>query len=93
MEQLPPGRLESVEVAGNKILLANLAGAIYAVDSNCTHEDADLGAGSTYDHYVICPFHGSEFDLRTGEVQNPPAERPLRVYKVKVENGSIFLEL
>jgi nitrite reductase/ring-hydroxylating ferredoxin subunit len=42
---------------------------------------------------VVCQLHLSQFDLRTGEVNNPPATEPLRLYNVKIEEGSIFVEI
>jgi nitrite reductase/ring-hydroxylating ferredoxin subunit len=42
---------------------------------------------------VICQLHLSQFDLRTGEVSNPPATEPLRRYNVKIEEGGIFVEI
>ena len=39
---------------------------------------------------VVCQLHLSQFDLRTGEVYNPPATEPLRRYNVKIEEGSHF---
>lgn len=85
--------MRALDVAGTRILLVNLDGAFYGVSGVCTHEEADLGEGTLDGYNVVCPFHGSEFDLRSGEVQNPPADRPLRTHVVKVEDGSVFVEI
>ena len=93
VKDLPPGRMITVHVEKKGILFANLDGKIYAVSSSCTHEEADLSEGTLIGHNVVCPFHQSEFDLRTGEVLNRPAEHPLRTYSVSIEDEGIFVEV
>lgn len=76
-----------------KILLANIAGKIHAVDNTCTHADADLLNGFLSEQGVRCPLHLSVFDLETGCPQNPPAEAPLHVYNVKIDDREIYVEV
>lgn len=85
--------MTGVEVEGTKVLLSNLAGEVHAVSSICTHEYYDLSQGFIIDGAVVCALHLSQFDLRTGEVYNPPAAVPLRVFNVKIEDGVIFVEI
>jgi len=49
------------------ILLANVGGAIYALDNKCPHLGGDLSAGVLDGTMVTCPRHGAKFDVRTGE--------------------------
>jgi nitrite reductase/ring-hydroxylating ferredoxin subunit len=42
------------------------------------------------EYIVQCPWHGSRFDNRSGEVVMPPAMRPESTYEVKVENNNII---
>ena len=90
---VPPDKLLTVDVEGNKVLLSNLDGEIHAVSATCTHEEYDLSQGFILDGAVVCALHLSQFDLRTGEVYNPPATVPLRVFNVKIEDGAIFVEV
>ena len=83
----------SVEVGGTRVLLTNLDGEIHAVSAICTHEYFDLAQGFILDEAVVCSLHLSQFDLKTGEVYNPPATEPLRVFKVKIEENEIFVEV
>ena len=76
-----------------KILIANLKGKIHATDMICTHADADLSTGFLSDEGVRCPLHLSVFNLTDGKPQNLPAERPLRVYNVKVQEEDIYVEV
>ena len=76
-----------------KILLANLGGKIRAADLICTHAEADLSTGFLSEQGVRCPLHLSVFDLEDGRPQNPPAERPLSIYNVKISDGEIYVEV
>ena len=87
------GRLFGFTHAGKKILLANVGGRIHATDLVCTHAEADLSAGFLGDGGVRCPLHLSVFDLEDGRPRNPPAEEPLRVYNVKIDDGRIYVEV
>ena len=93
LSKLTPGTMAGVDVEGRKVLLSNLGGEVYAVDDICTHEESLLSKGFMIEERVVCQLHLSQFDLRTGEVYNPPAFEPLRRYNVKIEEGSIFVEI
>jgi nitrite reductase/ring-hydroxylating ferredoxin subunit len=93
LSKLALGTMAGVEIEGNQILLANLGGEVYAVDGICTHEESLLSRGFMIEERVVCQLHLSQFDLRTGEVYNPPALEPLRRYNVKIEEGSILVEI
>jgi nitrite reductase/ring-hydroxylating ferredoxin subunit len=82
-----------VELEGVKVLLSNLEGEVHAVSGVCTHEDYDLSEGFILDGVVVCTLHLSQFDLKTGEVYNPPATVPLRVLNVKIQEDAIFVEV
>jgi 3-phenylpropionate/trans-cinnamate dioxygenase ferredoxin component len=93
LSKLPPGTMAGVEVDGEQVLLSNLGEEVHAVAGICTHEESLLSQGFMIEERVVCQLHLSQFDLRTGEVNNPPAVEPLRLYNVKIEEGSIFVEI
>ena len=68
-------------------------GEVFAVDDTCTHQDASLADGWLEGCQVECPLHASKFDLRTGEVDAPPAKRPIRTHQVTITDGDVFLTL
>ncbi len=76
-----------------EIAIYKLKDGIYATDNSCSHEYSPLCEGIVMDGNVYCPKHGSRFDIKTGAVLDPPAIRPVKVYKVKVENGAVFVKL
>lgn len=75
------------------ILLANVDGAIYAVDDTCTHEDSSLSLGCLREDKIKCTLHGSWFSVITGEPSEEPADEPLRCYPVKIHNDAIWVSL
>lgn len=83
----------AVDVDGVAVAVAAVDGGWYAVADACTHagcpfsEEADLEDGT-----IICNCHGSEFDLRTGEVLRGPAERPVQTYPVRVTGDQLEIE-
>ncbi|MEJ7753845.1 MAG: Rieske 2Fe-2S domain-containing protein [Candidatus Limnocylindrales bacterium] len=92
--RLDPGTMEMVQVDGTDILLVNLEGRIHAVQGICSHQYFELDKGFLTEDSITCALHLSRFDLETGEALDPPAELPLAVYAVTVEDdGAIVLEL
>lgn len=63
------------------------------MDMICTHADADLSAGFLSEEGVRCPLHLSVFNLENGRPQNPPAETPLNVYNVKIDDSEVYVEV
>ncbi len=93
IQKLGKGELLGFDHDDKKILLANLNGKIYATDKICTHAEADLSNGILTNEGITCPLHLSVFNLETGMPQNPPAEKPLRTYNVKIEQNEIYVEV
>jgi 3-phenylpropionate/trans-cinnamate dioxygenase ferredoxin subunit len=91
--ELRQGTMKRIEVRGRRILLANVAGRLYAVDDTCTHEEASLSTGVLKGELVKCPLHNSRFNVRTGEALEEPAEENLRTYPVRLEGGRILVGL
>lgn len=93
-KEIPVGVVKAVDVRGARIAVANVAGTYYAFDDACTHEECSLSeegelAGTT----LTCTCHGSEFDVRTGNVLAPPATVPVKVYRTRVEGDVLQIEV
>ena len=83
-----------VQVDGTDIVLIHAAdGVMRAAQGICTHEYFELDKGFLTDGTLTCALHLSRFDLETGEALDPPAELPLQMYPVAVEDGQVVLEL
>ena len=71
-EDIPPGTGKTVEVNGVWIALFNVDGSFFAVDNTCPHAGGPIGEGKLSGEIVTCPWHGWQFNVRTGErVGNP----------------------
>lgn len=80
----PVGTILPAEVGGVALALIRHALGWAAIDRECPHarcslvRDGEVVDGTT----LVCNCHGSEFDLRTGEVLLDPADRPLGLHRV-----------
>jgi len=97
--ELSDGTARLAWLNGKAILVVNRGGTLHAVDGVCTHEYCELDRGfiapaSAAVPTVTCPLHLSRFDLTTGVPLDPPAEEPLKVYRVRVDaEGWVALEV
>ena len=89
--ELAPGRMKRVDLAGRRVLLANVDGRYCAVDDTCTHEDASLSRGVLKGELVKCPLHNSRFNVCTGKAMEEPAEVDLRIYPVREEGDRVLI--
>ena len=89
----PAGALRQVEVEGRAVCVGRTAGGWVAFADTCTHEECSLAGGELDGGVIVCPCHGSEFDVRTGDVLTPPALDPLPIYEAREENGALLVRL
>jgi len=87
------GQARLVEVKGKQIALFNVDGQFFALDNRCTHRGGPLAEGELSGHELTCPLHGATFDVRTGDVVGPPAERAVARYSVRVTGADIEVEV
>ncbi|MEN3035667.1 MAG: non-heme iron oxygenase ferredoxin subunit [Candidatus Methanosuratincola sp.] len=100
LSEVPPNSMKAFTVSGREILVANINGNFYAINNRCSHRKGDLSKGTISGTTVTCPVHGSKFDLTSGKAISGPKLGPIKLktsdlnsYKVKVEEGSIMVEL
>ena len=101
VEEIPPGEHKILEVAGRSIGVYNVGGEFYAIRNTCPHQGGPLCEGRvtgfvtasvpgdyTYTRegeIVRCPWHGWEFDIKTGQSWFDPVQTRVRAYPVTVE--------
>ena len=91
-DDLKEGEMRAFDVRGTKIAVANVAGTFYAFGDTCTHRQCSLAEGDLEETTVICPCHGSEFDVTSGDVLRGPAREPVGAYEVLVEGGNLGIK-
>ncbi|WP_319562922.1 non-heme iron oxygenase ferredoxin subunit [Marispirochaeta sp.] len=82
-----------VEIDGKAYALFRLEDGIYALDDICSHEYSRLSEGEIWDGEVYCPKHGSRFDIRNGQVRSFPAMVPVSSYPVRIEEGTVYIDV
>jgi 3-phenylpropionate/trans-cinnamate dioxygenase ferredoxin component len=87
--ELPNGERIFVEVEGRSLVIFNIAGQFYAIGDVCSHDDGPVGDGDVEGYNIVCPRHGGEFDIRTGQAVQMPAVVDIPAYPVKVVDGMI----
>ncbi len=94
-EELPPGEVRIVQAGPISVGVYNLDGEYHAIEDRCSHDDGPLCEGDWDEDLcrVICPRHGSQFDLATGRALTLPAYLPVEVFPVRVVDGVVRVEL
>ena len=87
--ELPNGERLFVDIADKPIVVLNIAGQFFAIRDICTHDDGPLGDGEIEGNNIVCPRHGGEFDIRTGQAVQMPAVVDIPTYPVRVVDGNI----
>jgi 3-phenylpropionate/trans-cinnamate dioxygenase ferredoxin subunit len=104
VDEIPPGERKIVDLDGRSVGVFNVGGEFFAVLNRCPHQGGPLCKGNTHGflrpagvgefqysragEIVRCPWHGWEYDLRTGQSWFDPARVLVRRYDVSVESGT-----
>jgi 3-phenylpropionate/trans-cinnamate dioxygenase ferredoxin component len=96
--ELPAGQKKKVILENREILLVNIEDSFYAIDNRCSHMGGSLFEGNMDGYSVICPRHGSRFDVRTGKLIETGKILYIKVkaadlhsYPLKVEGTDILI--
>src|SRR5882724_4829918 len=89
---LMPGQMKFVAVERERIVLANIDGAFYALRDVCGHRNAPLSRGKLIGCLIECPLHFAQFDMRTGKLIDGPISADIPVYEVRVEDDTVYIK-
>ena len=92
LDELPSGTMKEVEIDGRIIGLFNVDGVISAIDGICPHQGGPLAEGSLEGTTVTCPWHGWQFDVRTGRTLLG-AKIHQTVYPVRIDGTDVLVEV
>ncbi|MCC2098036.1 MAG: Rieske 2Fe-2S domain-containing protein [Hyphomicrobiales bacterium] len=103
VSEVPPGARKRIEIGKRAIALFNLDGEFYAIGDTCPHESGSLCKGklvglaesdepgvykfSRPGEFVKCPWHGWEFDIRTGQSYCEPDATRVRSFEASIARG------
>ncbi|GMQ84660.1 MAG: thiamine pyrophosphate-binding protein [Acidimicrobiia bacterium] len=82
-----------VIVGGRAVCLARIERGLGALDNRCPHQGGPLGEGTIEDGWVICPWHGYEYDPITGEAPDEGYDDAATPYAIEQRDGGVFVEL
>ena len=92
LSQFQPDVVYEGEISGRRVILVNLNGTMHAVSNVCPHVSLPLTGGSISGATIVCPFHGSAFNLTTGEcVEGPAVGDSLDTYEVRIEGDDVLI--
>jgi nitrite reductase/ring-hydroxylating ferredoxin subunit len=94
-EELNDGKLVGVELEGEPVVVARSeeTNEVCAISAKCSHLGGPLDEGKRDGDTVVCPWHGSQFDLCTGEVRGGPAVYPQPRYETRVRSGKVEVRI
>ena len=87
-----PGGGMVAEINGKTLAVFNVDGAYHVIDNTCVHRGGPLGEGDVEGDVVSCPWHGWQYNVKTGACVNNPAAK-VATYEVKVEGNDIRAKL
>lgn len=89
VEEIRPGRAIQVYIDDEPIAVCNVGGEFFAIRDICTHDHYYLSHGRIDGDEIECPGHAAVFNIRTGEVEVPPAEKPVKTYPCQVVGDEV----
>jgi 3-phenylpropionate/trans-cinnamate dioxygenase ferredoxin subunit len=95
VDELPPGSVKIVRAGQVAVGVYNLDGEYCAIEDRCSHDDGPLAEGEfdPEERVVICPRHGSKFDICSGRPLSLPAYEPVETFPVVVEDGWVKVDI
>jgi 3-phenylpropionate/trans-cinnamate dioxygenase ferredoxin component len=94
-EELPAGTMRLVPAGEITVGVYNCDGSLYAIEDRCSHDDGPLCEGDWEPEpcVVVCPRHGSRFDLQTGIPMSLPAFEAVPTFPVSRRDGMIVVDV
>jgi nitrite reductase/ring-hydroxylating ferredoxin subunit/uncharacterized membrane protein len=94
-EALNSGKLVGVELEGEAVVVSRSeeTNEVCAIAATCSHLGGPLADGKREGDTVVCPWHGSRFDLCSGDVRGGPAVFPQPRYEARVRAGKVEIRI
>lgn len=92
-DELEIDQMKLVHIDALRVVVGRTEDGWVAFEDHCTHRGGSLADGVMICGTVQCPWHGSQFDVRSGAVKAGPAERTISTYEVEEVDGTIRLAI
>lgn len=91
--QVAPGDFIQVDSGDVFLLVCNVAGELFAIEDQCTHDGSSMAGGCLEGDQIICPRHGARFCVRNGDVMAPPAYENIQTFPVRINGMNIEVDI
>ena len=92
LEDLAPGTVRLVDVAGTRVVVTRVGGAVYACADACAHQGGPLSEGRLTGTRLACPWHGWMYDVKTGQCLFPPRGTAVPAYPVRIDGDDVYIQ-
>lgn len=93
LDSIVEGKPVKLTKNGKEVCVARVGNEVFAIEDNCSHQDAALSEGEQSGYKIECWLHAAEFDLRTGAALTPPASAPVKTYPVSIDGNNVVVEI
>jgi len=91
--EIPKNKMKVFNVEDHEILVVNVEGELYAFENRCPHMGYPLYFGRLEGKVLTCGFHYAKFDVTTGKSLGSVTDKPLKKFKIKIQNSLVQVEL
>src|SRR5919201_2584605 len=89
--ELSDGQMMLARVGSNRVVIGRCSEGVFAFSDHCTHRGGALSDGTLVGCVVQCPWHGSQFDIRSGRVVAGPAEQRIENFQLEIRQGEVYV--
>jgi apoptosis-inducing factor 3 len=89
---LRDGEMMAVLVGGKKVLLARVDGSFFATAARCPHWGGPLPEGTLHAPRLLCPWHKATYDVRSGDLLEPPSLDGIAAFRVRVDGDDVHVD-
>jgi 3-phenylpropionate/trans-cinnamate dioxygenase ferredoxin subunit len=93
LENIVEGKPVKLSKGGKEICVARVGNEVFAIEDNCSHQDAALSEGEQNGYKIECWLHSAEFDIRTGAALTPPASQAVKTYEVSISGNNVEVKI
>jgi pyruvate oxidase len=96
VDELPEGRVKTVTAETHSMALTHIDGEFHAMENRCPHQGGPLGEGSIEigndgQCWLRCPWHGWDFDPKTGVPPGGHEDAGQKIFPVEVRDDGIYV--
>ena len=90
--ELGDGQVMLAKIGNERVVVARCSDGMVAFSDHCTHKGGALSDGALVGCTVQCPWHGSQFDVRSGRVVSGPASEKITTYEIDIRAGEVYVK-